>query len=155
MEKMAPSKHRLSLAQMHHLASEIEQCALLLGQIPAEPCQGRVLTINVVVTMLRLSKFVACQEHRHTLGKKERGEEITLLPRAQSIDLCVPGFALVSTVPAFVIVRAVAVFFAIRFVMFVIVTDQIANAEAVVRGYEVHARVRTSSVVGVKVATPG
>src|SRR5947209_15605109 len=104
--------------------------------------------------MLGLSKLVACQEHRHTLGKQQRGEEITLLPRSQPVDLCVPGFALVSTVPAFVIVRAVAVFFAIRFVMFLIVTDQIANAEAIVRGYEVHARVRTSSVVGVKVATP-
>src|SRR5947209_9396290 len=132
MEKMAPPKHGLSLAQMHHLATEIEQCALLLGKIPAEPCQGRVLTINVVITMLGVSKFVACQKHRHTLGKKERSEEITLLPRAQPVDLCVPGFALVSTVPAFVIVRAVAVFFAIRFVMFVIVIDKIALSEAVV-----------------------
>ena len=65
------------------------------------------------------------------------------------------GWAFDATVPTLIIVGPVAIFFAVRFVMLLVVTDQIAQREAIVRGDEVDARARAPAVVGKEIAAAG
>ena len=124
VEEVAPPKDRLRLAQAQQLAGKIEEGALFSGEIPIEPGHRRILAIGIVIAVLRLAEFITGQQHRHALGKEERGEEIALLPRPQGVDACVGCWALEAAVPTLIIVRPVAIFFAVGFVMLVVVSSQ-------------------------------
>jgi hypothetical protein len=58
LKKMSPPEDRLGFSQVQHLTREVEQSALFVGELPIEPCDRRILAISIVVSMLRLSKFV-------------------------------------------------------------------------------------------------
>ena len=152
LEKVAPSKNRLGLAQLDYFPREIEQCALFGGQIPIEPGNRRILTISVIVSVLGLPEFITGQEHRHPLRKKQRGQKIPLLPRTHGANAGIIGRALHATIPTLVVVRPIAVLLAVGFVMLVIVTDQVPQGETIVRGHEVQARAWTTAIVRVKIA---
>ena len=62
------------------------------------------------------------------------------MPFPESNDIRIVGRAFHAAVVGMIIVRAVLVVFAIRFVMFVVVGDQVLQREAVMRGNKVDAR---------------
>src|SRR5947208_145148 len=99
--------------------------------------------------------LVAAQEHRRTLGEQQRGKEVALLARTQRQDLGVVGRALHAAVPRAVVIAAVAASLEVRLVVLLVVRDEIAQREAVVRGDEVDRRERVAAVVLVEVRRAG
>jgi hypothetical protein len=68
---VAPSDDRLRFAEPAYVAGKGEQSALLVGKIPIEPGDRRILAIYVVVSVLGLTKFVAGEKHGDTLGEEQ------------------------------------------------------------------------------------
>ena len=126
----------------------------LVGR-PVDPGQLVVLAVGVVVAALGAAHLVAVQDHRHALRQQQRGEEVALLAGAQREDRRVVGLALDAAVPRPVVALAVAVALAVGLVVLVVVRDQVAQREAVVRGDEVDARDGAAAVVLVEVARAG
>jgi hypothetical protein len=93
--------------------------------------------------------------HGHALGQKQRCQQIPLLLGAQGLNIGIVGGTLDSAIPASIVVVAVAIFFAIGFVVFFVVTDQILQREAVMRGDKINAGVRTPAAVRVEIAGAG
>ena len=99
--------------------------------------------------------LVAAEQHRRALRQQQRGEEVALLARAQLDDRRVVGRALDAEVPGAVVVGAVAVVLQVRLVVLLVVGDEVAQREAVVRGDEVDRGERVAAVVLVQVAGAG
>ena len=97
--------------------------------------------------------FVPRGDHRDALGKEQGGEEIPALLQTQLPDLRIVAWAFHAVIPGVIVIVAVAVFFAVRFVMFVVVADEIVQGESVVGRDEVDARIGTAPVVLVEVRT--
>jgi hypothetical protein len=85
--------------------------------------------------------LIAAGEHGHALREHERGEEVAHLALAQVVDLGIVGGAFRAHVPTVVVVGAVGVVVAVGLVVLVVVADEVAEREAVVRGDEVDAGV--------------
>ena len=141
MEETAAVKDRLLLEDPCYAADELQEVGLRLVQVPVEPGQFVVLAIGVVVALLGAADFVAGQDHRHALGKQQRGQEVPhlLAPQARiagsSVGPSTPQFQLV------LLFVAVAVVFAVGLVVLVVVGNQVVEREAVVAGDEVDAGV--------------
>src|SRR5437764_1302882 len=82
---------------------------VVLPERPVDPGELVVLAVGVVVPPLAAAHLVAAQEHRHTLGQEDRGQEVALLAAAQRPDLRVVGRALGTAIPGPVVALAVVV----------------------------------------------
>src|SRR5690242_19641930 len=102
--------------------------------------------------MLSLSELIAGKQHRNTLGKYQGGEKVTLLPRAQGVDLRVIGGPFVTAVPTLIVVSPVAILLAIGLVVLAVVTHEVAQGEAIMRGDEGDACPRRAAVVGEEIS---
>jgi hypothetical protein len=100
-------------------------------------------------------ELVAAEQHRHALREKQRGQEVALLAFAQREDLRIVGRPLDAAVPAAVVVGAVAAVLAVGLVVLLVVGDEVAQREAVVRGDEVDRGERPAAVGLVEVARSG
>ncbi len=106
---------------------------------PVEPGDLVVLAVGVVVAALRAADLVAAEQHRHALRQQQRGQQVALLACPQREHLGVVGRSLDAAVPRAVVVLAVAVVLAVGLVVLLVVGDEVAQREAVVRGDEVDA----------------
>src|SRR5947208_33108 len=88
-------------------------------------------------------------EHRDALGKKKRGQKIPSLPFAQRVDLWIFCWTFRAAIPREIVVVAVFVGIAVRFVVLVVIADQVVQRETIVRGHKVDAGVRASPVMQV------
>ncbi len=95
------------------------------------------------------------QDHRHALAEQQRGDQVALHPRAQGEHLDVVGRSLDTEVLRPVVALAVVVVLAVGLVVLLVVGDEIAHREAVVRGHEVDAGERTAAGVLVEVGGAG
>ena len=138
-------------AQLDQAAHELEQRALVVVELPVEPRDLVVLAPRVVVAALRARELVAAEQHRHALREEQRREEVPLLPRAQRVDVRIVGRPFDAAVPRAVVVGAVAVVLAVRVVVLLVVRDEVAQREAVVRGDEVDRRERPLAVALVEI----
>ena len=109
----------------------------LIHVVPVDPGDLVVLRVSVVVALLRAAQLVAVQQHRHALAEQQRRDEVALLSRAQRVHHRIVGRALDAEVHRSVVVGAVLAVLAVGLVVLVVVADQIAQREAVVRGHEV------------------
>src|SRR4029078_4506820 len=71
--------------------------------------------------------------HRHPLREQERGQEVAQLAVTESIYLRVVRLALDTTVPRSVVGGPVLVPLEVRFVVLLVVGDEVAQGESVVR----------------------
>jgi hypothetical protein len=122
---------------------------------PVEPGNLVVLAVAVVVPALASSDLVAAEQHRHALGEEQRGEEVPLLSGAELPDLGIVARTLRAAVPRAVVVRAVAILLEVRFVVLLVVRDQVVEREPVVRRDEVDAGRRPTAACFVEVRAPG
>src|SRR4051794_30634576 len=122
-------------AELDQSPCELEQLLVAVG--PVEPRQLVVLAPRVVVAVLRPPPLVAAEQHRHALREEQRGEEVAYLTLTQRVDLRIVGRAFDAAVPGAVVGRAVVVVLAVRLVVLLVVRDEVAKCEAVVRGDEV------------------
>ena len=142
-------------SQLNQFLRELEQLLLLVSALPCQPADLVILAIGVVVSALRPCPFVTRADHRHALRKQKCGEQITPLPTAQFVDIGIIRRALGPVIPGMIIVVAVLIVLAVRFVVFVVIADEIVEREAIVRGDEIDARVRATAVVLVEIGTAG
>ena len=141
------------MPQPDQAARELQQ--ILVGRFPVEPRDLVVLAVGVVVAVLRAADLVAAEQHRHALRQQQRRQEVAHLAVAQREDLRVVGRPFGAAVPRAVVALAVAVVFAVRLVVLLVVGDEIAQREAVVRGDEVDARVRPPRGALVEIGAAG
>ena len=123
----------------------------LVDRVPVHPAQFVVLRVGVVVALLRAAELVAVQQHRNALREHQRGDEVALLARAKGVDGRIIRRPLDPEIQRSVVRFAVLVVFAVGVVVLVVVRDQVAQGEAVVRRDEVDRRDRATSGVLVQV----
>ena len=99
----------MRLAKPNQLSRELQKLILLFVARPIEPIDLVILAVRVVIALLRPAPLVAASEHRHTLGKEKRGQEIPPLPFAQGVDLRVVGWTFDATTPREIVIVAVVV----------------------------------------------
>ena len=87
--------------------------------------------------------------HGNALGQQKRCQEISLLPSAQRLDVGIIRRTLYPAIPATVIVVSVPVVLAIGFVVFLVVTHQIGQREAIMGGNKINAGIGTAAAVSV------
>src|SRR5262249_21960512 len=131
---------------------EIEEAVPGVVQLPVEPRQLVVLAVGVIVALLRVSDFVAREQHRNSLRQDQRGQQIALLPLAQGQDGLIVGWPVDAAVPAIVVAAAVAVLLAVGLVVLAIVADEIVESESIMAGDEVDAGVRETAALLIQVA---
>ena len=146
-------ENRVRPAQADQHLRELEQRGV--RRAPIEPRNVVVLTIGVIVAALRPPPFIAREQHRHALREQQRHEEIFLLLASQRQHVRARRFAFRAAIPRAVMAFAVAVVFAVGGVLLVIVRDEIAQREAVVRRDEVDAGGRMAAVMLIEIGTAG
>ena len=110
-----------------------------------------VLHVGVVVAALGAPHLVAGHEHRRPGREQQRGQQVAGLPPPQPDDRVGCGVPLDAAVGRAVVVGAVPVVLPVGLVVLVVVGDEVAQREAVVRGDEVDGRDRQPPVLGVEV----
>ena len=154
-EEVGAMEDRMLRAQLDQALRERELPLRAPVEPPVDPRDLVVLAVGVVVPALGAGDLVAAEQHRHALREEERREEVPQLPLAERVDRRIVGLALDAVVPAAVVVVPVLVRLEIRLVVLLVVGDEVAEREAVVRGDEVDRRERPAPVVLVEVARAG
>src|SRR5579883_1318687 len=134
------------LAKRDQIAREIQQLAAVFVQIPVEQACWVVLVVAVVIAVLVAADFTSAANHRHALRDQKRGQKVALLPRPQLPNFRIARGPLHAAIPGIVIVCSVAVIFLVRFIVFFLITHQVREREAVVRGDKVDAGAGASAV---------
>ena len=149
----APGAARRSASSRAHQA---EHVLGLGGRRPVEPRGRVVLAVGVVVAALGTPALVAGHQHRRA-GRQQQRRRAGCAPAAAAASSTSGGrrVALDPAVVRAVVVGAVAVVLAVGLVVLVLVGDQVAHGEAVVRGDEVDRRDRQAAVVAVQVRRAG
>src|SRR6185312_171424 len=145
-------KNRVLLAKAEDPPRPRQQVTLHRPDVPMQPRDLVVLAVGVVIAFLGPPEFVAVQQHRHALRHHEGEQEVALLARTQLEDLRIIGFAFDAAIPAVVALHAVSVAFAVRFVVALVVRNEVPEREPVVGGDVIDARVGLAAVVLIEVA---
>ena len=141
--------------ELDQLPGEFEKRFLLfVSCFPIEPADLVVLAIGVVVAILGARPS---HRRRSSIGTPwERKSVVRKFRRCRSRKALISGSSVGPSAPQFhelIIIVAVVVLLAVRFVVLVVVADEIVQRESVVRGDKIDARVR---VVGRRAGTdPG
>ena len=143
------------LPQGDDLADEFQQFSIFRSLAPIYPANVIVLAVTVVVSLLSVADCISCQQHWHTLRKKQSCEEVTLLLCAQGVHRSILSNALSATIPTSIIVSAVAVPFSIRLVVLFVIADEVLKGEPIMRGDKIYTGVRAPPTTGIKVAGTG
>ena len=69
LKERSPAKHGVFAAQMYQPLYIGEKGLLLAADIPMQPAQLVVLTVDVVVALLAAAEGIARRQHRHALGE--------------------------------------------------------------------------------------
>src|SRR5262245_23240417 len=141
LEEFAALKHGLSAPEMDQRAHAFIPRLLLLGELPIEPGQLVILAISIVITLLTMANLVTGKEHRHTLGQQQSGHEVAHLLPTQGPNGWIISRTFDSTVPTVVVIGPILIIFAIRFIVLLVITDQVVQRETVVAGNEIDAGV--------------
>jgi hypothetical protein len=87
--------------------------------------------------------------------EQQRAQQVASLPRPQSDDLGVIGWALHAAVPRAVVVGAVTVVLEVGLVVLVVIGDEVGEREPVVGGDEVDRGERPAAVARIEVGGAG
>src|SRR5439155_939376 len=149
LEPAPAAEHRVIAPKRDQPACDVQEVAVDLR--PVDPRKLVVLAVSVVVACLRPAELVTHEQHRHALREEKGGQQVALLLRSALDDTGVYGLAFRAAVPRAVERFAVGVPFAVRGVVLLVVGDEVAQREAVVRRDEVDAGHRPARVVLVEV----
>ena len=92
---------------------------------PVYPANRIVLTIGIIISFLRIIKFIPCQQTWRSLCCKEQHIGIFYLVFPQSDNVLFSARSFCTTVPAIIIIRPVLIAFSIFLIMLSIVGNQI------------------------------
>ncbi len=133
-------------ADRDETANEVDELGVhLAAGDPVEPARLVVLGVGVVVAVLAARELVAHEQHGRADREEDGGEEIALLPRPHRENLRIGRVALDAIVGREVMGVAVLIILAVRLVVALVVADEIAQREPVVRRDELHGRPRVAA----------
>jgi hypothetical protein len=121
---------------------KVIQSLSMLVPDPLHPGYLLILAVRVVITLLSAPAFVTSAQHRHALREKKCTKEIALLSPSESVDFWISCRTFGPAVPRLIAVVAVLIVFAARLVVFIVIGNQVRQSVAVMRGYEIYARLR-------------
>src|SRR5262245_61634707 len=98
---------------------------VLIYKAPIEPADFIVLSVGIIVSFLSPKHFVTHEKHRCPDCYKQNTDEVLSLPISQLIDNRIVCWAFDSTVPAEVGIGAVTIFLTIRFIMLLVIRDEV------------------------------
>jgi hypothetical protein len=153
LQKFAAPERWLGAAQLDQTLGV--RAELMVGVLPVEPGDLVVLAPAVVVAALSAGDLVAADDHRHALGKEQRGQQIPALAGSQIEDPGIVGWSLDAAVPGAVLIVAVAVVLEVGLVVLLVVGDEVVECDAVVRGDEVDRRQRAPTAAAVEILRAG
>src|SRR5829696_3711742 len=122
---------------------------------PVIPAEIIVLAVGIVVATLGTADFIAAEKHRRALGQEKGGQKVSLLPSTNGEDLRVGRRTLTAVIAGDVVVGTVSIVLPIHPIVLVVVGDEVAQGEAVMRGYEVDAGEGLSSVRPIEIGRTG
>ena len=154
-EKIAAPEKFVASAQPDAFFEKPQQIFSVLVLIPFDPVGLAVLTPGVIITALGPAQFVTCAEHRYPLADQQKCRIAFHPPAPQTLYFKVSGGALEAAVPAQVVSLSIPILFAIFQIVFVIVTDQVVEGEAVMAGDEIDRVQRSPTTVLVEVRAAG
>src|SRR5690606_14534547 len=108
----------------------------------------------IVIAVLGAADLVPHQDHGGSLRQEYGSDEVAAHLFAQLDDVRVITWTFNPAVPTQIVRMAVIVVFAIRFIVFVVVGNDIIQSETVMRGYEVDAGPRSSPTLFEQVSRP-
>src|SRR4051812_34927978 len=88
---------RMFFSEVYEIAGELKK--LFICMFPVDPGNFIILAIGIVISFLRSSDFITRNDHRNTLRKQERGEEVPHLFRSKCIYIRIIGVTFGSAVP--------------------------------------------------------
>ncbi len=154
-QEAAATQDRVGLTQLDHAGDELEQRFAIFVQIPVDPANLAVLAVGIVVAVLSTRELIARHNHRRALCQQQGGEQVAHLTQTQAVDFRIFGRTFNAVVPGQIVVAAVLVVFVVGFVVLVVVRHQVMQRETIVRGDEVHGRLRTTAALVEHVAGRG
>src|SRR5262245_30031687 len=152
LKEPAPLEYGLRAPQMYERTHEVTPRLPLLSQLPVKPGQLVILAIRIVIALLTMAEIIASEEHRHPLRQQQGGHEVAHLLPTQGLNDRIISGAFNATVPAIVVIGPILVILAIRFIVFVVITDQVVEREAVVAGNKIDARIGHTPIALIEVA---
>src|SRR5438045_9196204 len=102
-----------------------------------------------------MADLVARKQHRHSLREEQGREKVADLPQAERSDRWILRRPFDAAVPAQILIVPILIVLAVRLVVLLVVTHQVVERKAVVRGDKIDARVRLSPVAAVEVRRTG
>src|SRR4029453_14153251 len=138
LEKFWALKHGLGPPEMDERTHAFIPRLLLLREFPVEPRQLVVLAISIIIALLTMAEFIASQKHRHALGQQQGGHEVAHLLPTQGPNARIVSRTFNATVPAIVVIGPILIILAIRFVVLLVITDQVVQRKAVVAGNKIN-----------------
>ena len=154
-EESTPSKHWVVFPNPNEPLGEFQQVRVGVHEIPVDPGQFIVLTVNIIIALLGAGYFVTVGNHGGALRQQEGGEEVTALLVPQLVDGRVVGGAFHATVPRPVMGFPIPIVFPIGQVVLGIVADQVVEGEPVVGGHKVNGGRGSAPIMGVQVGGAG
>lgn len=139
-KKSGVAKLRIFFSEGDERGDEGEHFWIVL--VPKKPVDFIVLHVGVVIALSGVAILISHEKHRNALREKKSEEKVAHLPLSQLGDVRILCRSFNAAIPAVVLVVAVAVVFLIGEVVFLIVADQIAQSESVVRCDEIDAAQR-------------
>ena len=155
LKKEPPPENRVLLPQVNETLREYHQLTGRTVQFPVVPSELIILAVRIVVALLRPPNLVAPADHWDTLREQEQCQAVPLLSLSELVDGRIGGRPLDAAIPAQVVVRSVTVVFTIRFVVLVVVRNEIVEGESIMRRDEIDARKGAPPAHTVEVAAPG
>src|SRR6476646_5602946 len=98
---------------------------MLFEQTPVKPVRLIIMAVIVVVAKLSASNFIAHENHGHANRKKSDCQNVLNLSVPKFLDRWVIGWTFNATIPAPVVGCSIFVMIVIRFIVFVVVGNQI------------------------------
>src|SRR5215831_18052564 len=78
-EEFLTMENRVVLPQGDQSPCERKKIKVFRLKVPIEPVSLVILAVGIVIALLGMTKWVSCQQHGHTLGKKQRREQVPFL----------------------------------------------------------------------------
>ena len=126
------------LSKSYHPGNEVKEPGIPLQIAPVKPGDFIILTVGIIISILRISKFISGQKHGGPAAAKQHSKCIPahFFPEGKNIRILCKAFC--SAVPAIIGIGTVRIVPAVGFVMLLVVGVQIVKGKAVMAGDKIH-----------------
>ena len=120
-----PVKTSVRLPELYQALYMKEQRIVCLEPAPVHPGSLVVLAVDVIISLLRIIKFISGQDTGSSLRRKQERERILHLVFPQRHDRLFPARPLRAAVPAVIKIRSVLISLPVRLIVFSVIGYQI------------------------------